>query len=58
MASINPKEFPNPVNVRLSEELVEKVRRQALESERTFSGQVRWLLQRAVQEEEQGNSAE
>jgi hypothetical protein len=58
MASINPKEFPNPVNVRLPEELVEKIRKQALKSERTLSGQVRWLLQRAVQEEEQGNRAE
>ncbi len=52
MASINPKEFPNPINVRLSEELVETIRKQALRSERTLSGQLRWLLQRAVQEED------
>ena len=52
MASINAKEFPNPVNVRLSEELVATIRQQALRSERTLSGQLRWLLQRAVQEEE------
>lgn len=52
MASINPKEFPNPVNVRLSEDLVETIREQALTSERTLNGQIRWLLQRAVQEEE------
>ncbi len=52
MASINPKEFPNPVNVRLSEELVAVIRQQALRSERTLSGQLRWLLQKAVQEEE------
>ena len=52
MASINAKEFPNPVNVRLSEELVATIRQQALRSERTLSGQLRWLLQKAVQEEE------
>ena len=52
MASINPKEFPNPINVRLSEGLVATIRQQALTSERTLSGQVRWLLQRAVQEEQ------
>jgi hypothetical protein len=52
MASINPKEFPNPINVRLSEELVETIREQALTNERTLSGQIRWLLQRAVQEED------
>jgi hypothetical protein len=51
MASIKPKKLPNPIYVRLPEELVETIRGQALQSERTLSSQVRWLLQRAVRRE-------
>jgi hypothetical protein len=47
-----PRDLPDPINVRLPEELLTKVRQQALKNERTISGEVRWLLQRAVQEEE------
>ena len=50
MASIKPKKLPNPSYVRLPEDLVEAIREQALRNERTFSGEVRWLLQRAVEE--------
>ena len=51
MASIKPKKLPNPIYVRLPEDLVETIRGQALISERTLSSQIRWLLQNAVREE-------
>ncbi len=52
MSSINPKELPNTTNVRLPEDLVQTIRKQALKNERTLSGQIRWLLQRAVEAEQ------
>lgn len=52
MTTIQNRELPNPINVRLPESLMTLIRRQAAESERTFSGQVRWLLSRAVKQME------
>jgi hypothetical protein len=50
MTCIKPKKLPNPSYVRLPEDLVDAIREQALRNERTFSGEVRWLLQRVMEE--------
>jgi hypothetical protein len=58
MASINPNTLGEPIYVRLSPEIAEEVRKQAIEQERTQSSQIRYLLQKALQMEEQKESGE
>ena len=53
MASINPNTLTEPIYVRLTLEIAEEIRRQAIKQERTQSSQIRFLLQRALQIEEQ-----
>jgi hypothetical protein len=50
--------LPNPINVRIPEQLVQTIREQAMRNERTLSGQVRWLLLQAVREETIDQGAE
>ncbi len=38
------KQLPNPTNVRLSKELLQRIQEQASRNERTLSQQIRWLL--------------
>jgi len=52
MASINPNTLSEPIYVRLTLEIAEEIRRQAIEQERTQSSQIRYLLQKALQIEE------
>ena len=49
MASINTNTLTEPIYVRLTLNLAEEIRRQAIEQERTQSSQIRWLLQKALQ---------
>ena len=53
MASINPKSLGEPIYVRLSLEMSEEIRKQAIQQERTQSSQIRFLLQKALRMEEQ-----
>ena len=52
MASINPNQLGEPIYVRLSPEIAEEIRKQAIKEERTQSSQIRFLLQKALQMEE------
>lgn len=45
------RQFTDPINLRLTEPLLEQLQRQALENERTLSAQIRFLLQLAMREE-------
>jgi CopG-like RHH_1 or ribbon-helix-helix domain, RHH_5 len=58
MASINPSTLTEPIYVRLTLEIAEEIRRQAIEQERTQSSQIRFLLQKALRIEEQGEIEE
>ncbi len=53
MASINPNTLTEPIYVRLTLEIAEEIRAQAIKQERTQSSQIRWLLQQALQMQEQ-----
>jgi hypothetical protein len=53
MASINPNPLGEPIYVRLSPEIAEEVRKQAIEQDRTQSSQIRHLLQKALKMEQQ-----
>ena len=48
MSTIQKRERRTPLNVRLPESLLQEIRGQAEKSERTLSGQVRWLLLKAL----------
>lgn len=52
MAGLTRHTFSEPVYIRLPIEIKEEIRRQALAQERTFSLQIRWLLQKALQMQE------
>jgi hypothetical protein len=54
MKTKHARGLPDPVNVRLPEPLLVELREQALKNERTLSGEIRWLLQRSVEEKETG----
>ncbi len=58
MASINPNKLGEPIYVRLSLEIAEEIRRQAIEQERTQRSQIRYLLQKALQMGEQEDIGE
>ncbi len=58
MASINPNTLTEPIYVRLTLEIAEEIRRQAIKQERTQSSQIRYLLQKALQIQEQGEIEE
>jgi hypothetical protein len=58
MASINPNKLTEPIYVRLTLEIAEEIRAQAIKQERTQSSQIRFLLQKALQIEEQGEIEE
>jgi hypothetical protein len=58
MASINPGTLTEPIYVRLSFEIAEEIRKQAIKEERTQSSQIRFLLQKALQIEGQEEIAE
>jgi hypothetical protein len=58
MASINPNTLTEPIYVRLTLEIAEEIRRQAIMQERTQSSQIRYLLQKALQIEGQGEIEE
>jgi len=45
------RQFTDPINLRLTEPLLEELQRQAIQSERTLSAQIRFLLQLAMREE-------
>ncbi|MGB6064492.1 MAG: hypothetical protein WBG50_06765 [Desulfomonilaceae bacterium] len=45
------RQFTDPINLRLTEPLLEQLQRQALENERTLSAHIRFLLQLAMREE-------
>lgn len=45
------RHFTDPINLRLTEPLLEELQRQALENERTLSAQIRFLLQLAMRDE-------
>jgi len=49
MASINTNTLTEPIYVRLTLEIAEEIRKQAIKQERTQSSQIRWLLQKALQ---------
>ena len=49
MASINTNTLTEPIYVRLTLEIAEEIRQQAIKQERTQSSQIRWLLQKALQ---------
>ena len=53
MASINPNTLTEPIYVRLTLEIAEEIRKQAIQQERTQSSQIRFLLQKALRMEEQ-----
>jgi len=53
MASINPSTLTEPIYVRLTLEIAEEIRAQAIKQERTQSSQIRYLLQKALQTEGQ-----
>jgi hypothetical protein len=53
MASINPNTLTEPIYVRLTLEIAEEIRAQAIKQERTQSSQIRFLLQKALQIGEQ-----
>ena len=53
MASINPNTLTEPIYVRLTLEIAEEIRAQAIKQERTQSSQIRYLLQKALQTEGQ-----
>jgi hypothetical protein len=54
MASIRTlNTLTEPIYVRLTLEIAEEIRRQALAQERTQSSQIRYLLQKGLQIEEQ-----
>jgi len=53
MASINTNPLGEPIYVRLSPEIAEEIRKQAIKQERTQSSQIRFLLQKALRMEEQ-----
>ena len=53
MASINPSTLTEPIYVRLTLEIAEAIRKQAIHQERTQSSQIRFLLQKALQMQEQ-----
>jgi hypothetical protein len=48
MAPKKSRELPNPVNVRLPEDLLDLIREEADKSERTLSQEIRWRLLRSV----------
>jgi hypothetical protein len=58
MASINPNTLTEPIYVRLTLEIAEEIRAQAIKQERTQSSQIRYLLQKALQTEGQGEIEE
>ena len=58
MASINTNTLTEPIYVRLTLEIAEEIRKQAIREERTQSSQIRWLLQKALQMQEQEESKE
>ncbi len=58
MASINPNSLGEPIYVRLSPEIAEEIRKQAIREERTQSSQIRYLLQKALQMKEQAEIEE
>jgi hypothetical protein len=51
IGSRSKRQFTDPINLRLTEPLLEELQRQALESERTLSAQIRFLLQLAMRDE-------
>ncbi|MGB6066126.1 MAG: hypothetical protein WBG50_15100 [Desulfomonilaceae bacterium] len=51
IGSRSKRQFTDPINLRLTEPLLEELQRQALENERTLSAQIRFLLQLALREE-------
>jgi molybdopterin/thiamine biosynthesis adenylyltransferase len=58
MASINPNTLTEPIYVRLTLEIAEEIRRQAIVQDRTQSSQIRFLLQKALRIEERGEIEE
>ena|GEM_PF-3966235 len=58
MTSINPNTLTEPIYVRLTLEIAEEIRAQAIKQERTQSSQIRYLLQKALQTEGQEEIAE
>ncbi|MGO9116841.1 MAG: hypothetical protein ACLQPD_04425 [Desulfomonilaceae bacterium] len=58
MASINTNTLTEPIYVRLTLEIAEEIRKEAIKQERTQSSQIRWLLQKALQMQEQDESKE
>ncbi len=52
MASINTNTLTEPIYVRLTLEIAEEIRQQAIKQERTQSSQIRFLLQKALQMQE------
>jgi hypothetical protein len=58
MASINPNALSEPIYVRLTAEIAEEIRKQAIQQERTQSSQIRFLLSKALQMQEQDEAKE
>ena len=48
MAPKKSRELPNPVNVRLPEDLLDVMREEAYKAERTLSQEIRWRLLQSV----------
>jgi hypothetical protein len=59
MAFKYSKALPDPVNIRLPRELLEEIKRDAVNNERSLSAQVRFLLRMAVamQQRQAGNNS-
>ncbi|MGO9570397.1 MAG: hypothetical protein ACLP5H_22930 [Desulfomonilaceae bacterium] len=58
MASINPNSLTEPIYVRLTLEIAEEIRNQAIKQERTQSSQIRYLLQKALRMQEREEAEE
>jgi len=48
MAPKKSRDLPNPVNVRLPEDLLDVMREEAVKAERTLSQEIRWRLLQSV----------
>ena len=58
MTETNSNQAPDHLHVRVPPEIVEALRAEAIRNHRTLSGQVRWILQRAIEGKEERESME